>query len=183
FPWYSLFPPFGGCPIGREPPETHRCVNFHFLSARESNNSRTACLIVIFALRMLLARPSKITRILGHGRVGYCDILALLRKKFLNLPNVVSESGFHRRGHSQGAVYSAEIIPAEVQRQHSVEFLPFLRERIGQAGESPHLHSHREIRPLDVRCADVLGVWIPVDRDFLAARTLGGGVPRFVLRV
>src|SRR5207244_5258651 len=70
FPWYSLFPPFGGSPIGREPPETHRCVNFHFLSVPESNNSWTTCLIVIFGLRMLLVRPPKITRILGHGRVA-----------------------------------------------------------------------------------------------------------------
>src|SRR5438876_10452836 len=114
---------------------------------------------------------------------GYCDILALLRKKFLNLPNVVSESGFHRRGHSQGAVYSAEIIPAEVQRQHSVEFLPFLRERIGQAGESPHLHSHREIRPLDMRRADVAHVRVAVDDGLLTASTFGGRVPRFVLRI
>src|SRR6185437_206784 len=34
-----------------------------------------------------------------------------------------------------------------------------LRERIGQPRESPHLHPHREILPLNVACRNVLGVW------------------------
>src|SRR6266478_1880209 len=34
------------------------------------------------------------------------------------------------------------------------------REGIGQSGEPPHAHSHREILPLDIACRDMVRVWV-----------------------
>jgi hypothetical protein len=82
---------------------------------------------------------------------GYCCTLALLRqsscKQLLDFPNVIGQSGFHCRGYSQRLVDSDEVVPREVQGHHWVQHLPLFAESIGQAGESPHLHPHGEVRP------------------------------------
>jgi len=70
--------------------------------------------------------------------------------KVLDLPNIVANTGLHGGGDSQSLMDKAEVVPSKVKRQHGVEFLPFLREGVGQASESPHLHSHRQVLALDV---------------------------------
>ena len=72
-----------------------------------------------------------------------------------------------------------EIIPREVQGQHCVKLIPFLRESIGQTGESTHLHSHGQVLSLNVRGTNFAYIGIPEHWDLLASDTLSGRVPRF----
>jgi hypothetical protein len=92
---------------------------------------------------------------------------------------MVGNARFHCRGYSQGLVDAAEIVPSEVERQQSVKLFPLLREGIGQACESPHLHSHGQILTLDVRGANLLHVGFSENRNLFASDTLGRRVPGF----
>jgi len=57
----------------------------------------------------------------------------------------------------------AEIEPSEEQSQRASQVLSLLREGVGQAGESSHLHTDCEIVSLDYACADTLRVGVAVD--------------------
>ena len=53
---------------------------------------------------------------------------------------------------------ATEIIVREVQSASGFQVRQLFRETVSQAGESAHRHSHGEVLPLDMRCADVIGV-------------------------
>jgi hypothetical protein len=47
-------------------------------------------------------------------------------------------------------MHTAEIIVREVQSASGFQVRQLLRESVRQPGESPHLHSHGQVLPLDV---------------------------------
>lgn len=54
---------------------------------------------------------------------------------------------------------NADEVVVHVVKSESVDMIvELLRERVGQPGESAHVHAHRQVLPLDVRCAYE---WIP----------------------
>ncbi len=121
---------------------------------------------------------------MSHGLfVAENDFGALTSEQFPHLPHMICNLRFHRWGHSQSLVNAAEIVPREVKSQHRAELLPLLAESVRQPGESPHLHSHGEVRALDVRGADLGWVWVAIYGYFLAARAFGWRVARFVFGV
>jgi hypothetical protein len=65
--------------------------------------------------------------------------------------------------------------------------LPLLAERVRQTRKPPYAHSHREVLPLHVRCADSFLIWVSVnrrgDRFSQARRTIPACVLRRVLCV
>jgi hypothetical protein len=60
-------------------------------------------------------------------------------------------------------VFSAEVVPREMQRQGRSKVVPLLGEPVCQTGESPHAHSHRQILALNVRGANPVLVWVTID--------------------
>ena len=80
-------------------------------------------------------------------------------------PRTVSDPRCHRRRSAlQGLVRSAEIVVSKVERQGRFQVFPLLAEPVRQASQPPHAHAHREVLPLDMRCADLLLIWISIDR-------------------
>jgi hypothetical protein len=51
-----------------------------------------------------------------------------------------------------------EVIPERIERDHVRVIFKLLAECVRQPSEPPHRHSHREVRPLGIRRADVLRV-------------------------
>jgi hypothetical protein len=76
-----------------------------------------------------------------------------------------------------------KIIPREVQGQHCIKLLPLFRESIGQAGESPHLHSHGQVLALDVRSTNLAHIRVSKDGDLFTADALGGRIAGFTLGI
>jgi len=74
-----------------------------------------------------------------------------------------------------------KIIPRKVQSQHGIELLPLFRERIGQAGEPAHLHSHGQVLPFDMGSADLAHIGVAEDRNLFASDAFGGRVPYLCL--
>ncbi|PYU73312.1 MAG: hypothetical protein DMG49_06285 [Acidobacteria bacterium] len=59
-----------------------------------------------------------------------------------------------------------------MQRHTRHVILNFLRERIGEPSEAPHIHWHCEVLAFDVVRGDVFHVWTPSNRYALAADAL-----------
>ena len=74
------------------------------------------------------------------------------------LPNPLRHSRSHRRGHPQRRMHAAEIVMREVQSASGFQVRQLLRESIRQPSKPPHLHSHSQILPLDMRRANMLRV-------------------------
>jgi hypothetical protein len=79
-------------------------------------------------------------------------------EQFFQLPNVIGETSFHRRRHAQRLMDAAKVVPFEVQGHGSLEVVELLRKSIGKPGETTQMHPQTQIRPLDMRRADVLGI-------------------------
>jgi hypothetical protein len=69
---------------------------------------------------------------------------------------VIADSRFHRRSNAQGLMNPAKVVIHVMKSDGCNVKFNLLRERIGQAGEAPHLHSHRQVLPFDIACADML---------------------------
>jgi len=102
-------------------------------------------------------------------------------QEFLNFPDTVSHARFHRGGNSKSLVDPAEVVPRKVEGEHGVKLLPLFRERIGQPGESAHLHSHGQVLALDMGCADLGRVRATEHGNLLAPDTLSRAVARLAL--
>lgn len=80
---------------------------------------------------------------------------------------MVSQASGHRGSlFLDAAMRSAIVIKGEEQRDGGFQVLPLLAESIGQARESSHLHSDREVLALNDRRADSVRVGVAKD-DFL----------------
>ena len=90
----------------------------------------------------------------------------------MNRQRMITDTRFHRRRNPQGLMNAAEIVVHMKQSQHSDVIFELLTEGIGQPGEAPHVHPHVEIRPLNVRRADVLRIGRTNDRLSLGTKTL-----------
>ena len=71
-------------------------------------------------------------------------------------------------------MYSAEIVPREVQAVRGPQVLPFLAEGVRQSRETAHLHSDREVLTLNDAGADAAAFRLPHDRDYLGGFDLSG---------
>ena len=80
---------------------------------------------------------------------------------------MIGNPGFHSWRHTQGLVNSPEMIVHVVERHRGNVILNLLREGIGQTSEPAHGHSHGQILPLDIACADVLRIGVAKANDFL----------------
>ena len=67
---------------------------------------------------------------------------------------------------------SHEVVIGEPQGKSGVVVLPLLRESVGQAGEAPNLHSHREVLSFDVRGANLARIGASRDWDHLRSDNL-----------
>jgi len=63
---------------------------------------------------------------------------------------VIGYASFHGWRRAERLVDTGEIVVHEVQGDRMGVVLHLLAEGVGQAGEPPHLHSHREVLPLSV---------------------------------
>src|SRR5205823_4690330 len=79
-------------------------------------------------------------------------------------------------------VNAAVIIVYVVQRDRGDVILNLLTEGISQPSEAPHRHTHGEILPLDIACADMLRIWIAKAHNFVAAVADGGAVALLAFR-
>jgi len=112
------------------------------------------------------------------------SLLSLKQSDYLGkLPNVVSQARRHRRSDAQRLVDAREVVVNKVERHCEPMVLHFLAEAIGQAGETAHSHSHREVLPLRVACADGVAVWRAKDNLSLRAGDDAGAVFAFAPRL
>lgn len=66
----------------------------------------------------------------------------------------------HRGCHAQRLVNPTEVVAPEVQSQSSPQILPLLGEGVRQTREPANPHTHREILPLNMGCANPTRVGI-----------------------
>ena len=76
---------------------------------------------------------------------------------------------------------TAEVVPAKVQRDRGLVVAQRLAEAVREPGQSPNLHSHRQVLPLDVRRPNAFRVWVSHDWDHLRIGHFRGRIPRFTL--
>src|SRR6185295_20101522 len=69
-------------------------------------------------------------------------------------PSVVSQASRHRGSDPKRGVNPREIVVDEMHRAGEPVILHLLGKSICQSGKSAHLHSHRQILPLHMACAD-----------------------------
>ena len=74
-----------------------------------------------------------------------------------------------------------EVVIREVESDRSLEIIQLFGKRIGQPGETAHVHPHRQILALNVGCADVLWVRIAHYNLAFTADALGWRIPFFGL--
>src|ERR1700728_181077 len=95
-------------------------------------------------------------------------------------PRVASDPG--RRGWGgrpsvplgQGYVGPSEVVVHVVDRDGVSVVLDLLTERVGQAGELTHPHSHREVLALDVGGRDALRIGVARDDPLVDSGADGG---------
>ena len=78
-------------------------------------------------------------------------------------------------------MYTAEVIPSEVQSQGCFQVRPLFREGVRQARQSAKLHPHGEILPLNVRRANPVFVRVAHDGCWDRSDNVSRGVPRFAV--
>src|SRR5437763_6673574 len=84
------------------------------------------------------------------------DFLAFQKLNNLRqFPNMAAQAGGHRWRYAQALVNPSEVVMHEMHRAGEPVIVEFLAESIRQAGESSHLHPHREIVALRVRRANL----------------------------
>lgn len=71
---------------------------------------------------------------------------------------------------------AAEIVVHEIERQRENVVVELLAESVGEPGEAPHRHTHREVVPLDVRGRNMLAVGNAGDAAFAGADARRGAV-------
>lgn len=69
----------------------------------------------------------------------------------IKVPNMICNPRRHRRSHPQTTMNAAEILVCKMKGQGIPQISERFRERNGQPCESPHLHPHRQVLPLNKR--------------------------------
>jgi hypothetical protein len=72
----------------------------------------------------------------------------------------------------QGQEISGGLRSTKVKREHSIRHLSFLREPIGQADVSPHLHSHSQDLAPKMGSTDLSSMGIAEDGNCFTSGTL-----------
>ena len=72
---------------------------------------------------------------------------------------------------------AAEVVMGEVQGDGRAMVFQLFAKPVRQTGEPAHGHAERQILPLDMGSADLRGVWITADWDYLDTDDFGGAVP------
>jgi hypothetical protein len=110
--------------------------------------------------KMLRIGPRLIPQVLRLSQNSPLMLLnfLLLSKQRMKRPNFSCYPSSHCWRHAQRGMDTHKIIVREVQSASRFQVRQLLRESVSQASESAHRHSHGEVLPLDVRCADVFRV-------------------------
>jgi hypothetical protein len=61
---------------------------------------------------------------------------------------------------------AARIVVRKVQRECCLQIGPFLRETTRETRQPSHAHTHRQILTLNVRRANLAGLWMALDRHW-----------------
>ena len=77
-----------------------------------------------------------------------------LTDKLMQAPNMIGDSGLHRRSHPDGAVYPAEVVPRHEQRHGCPEIGKRLADGVCLASKPAKVHPNSEVSPFDVGCGD-----------------------------
>lgn len=102
---------------------------------------------------------------------------------FFDGPDMIRDSGFHRGRNAKRFVNSAEVIVHVVNCNRGDMILNLFLVRVGQAGESAHVHSHGQVLPLNKAGRNVLWIGTPGNYNFAATDALRWTVGRFTLAV
>ena len=94
-----------------------------------------------------------------------------------------TETSFHRRSNTQGLMDPREVVVHVKQRNHRDVVLKLFAERVRQASEAAHVHSHVEVLPFHVAGGDVLRFRLTDDFHAFGAKTLRGAVALLSLRI
>jgi len=68
---------------------------------------------------------------------------------------VIGQARFHRGGNAQTRIHTAEVVIRKMQGNGGFQIRQLLAERIGKPRQSSHLHSNRQVLPLDVASRNV----------------------------
>jgi hypothetical protein len=91
--------------------------------------------------------------------------ISLSREQFREIPDVVGDPRFHRRGNAERAMNAAEDVVGEIQAERGPVVLKLGADAVGQAGETPNLHAHGKILTLDVRGTNAARIRIAENWD------------------
>jgi hypothetical protein len=83
----------------------------------------------------------------------------------------------------QSVVYAPEVVPREVNGDHRSMVLNLLTVAVRRPSESPHRHTHGQIRTLNVRRAYVIHVWVATHAVGFASDAGSGAVAPLAFRV
>jgi len=90
-----------------------------------------------------------------------------LRQQFFQVPHMIRDARFHRRGDADSGVDAAEVVVGKPQAVGAPQVVPLLAEGIRQSGHAAHLHSDGEVLAFHVRRADPALFGVSHDWDFL----------------
>src|SRR3990167_4247049 len=78
------------------------------------------------------------------------------RHQFGEVPYVIGDPCRHRRGHAQRPVNAAKVVVRHEQPDHRAKVRQLLREAVREPSKAAHLHSERQVVPLDAGRADAV---------------------------
>ena len=85
----------------------------------------------------------KSARLIANGTKASGHAMPKQINNLSDIPNIAGNSGFHRRGNTQGFTNPAEVIVHEVKRDRMFEVFELLGKGVCEARKPPHSHSHR----------------------------------------
>lgn len=86
--------------------------------------------------------------LVGSARLG--DRIGDEVRDFFKRPDMIGNSGLHRRRDLQGFVDAPEVVVHKMKRNRMFEVFDLLAKPVRQAGKASHPHSHSEILAFNV---------------------------------
>jgi hypothetical protein len=107
-----------------------------------------------------ISRP-RIANPIQQAKLPTEDLALLDQPNYvLHRPQLSFDPSRHCGRYPERLVNANEVVPERIKRDHVSVVFELLAECVCKAGETPHGHSHREVRPLCIGCADVLRIGI-----------------------